>query len=59
MIEGFFDGSVLSFEVPLEEQLDAEQLESLKKYQERKQQRQNHTYTYAQVRWTTILTKCR
>uniref|UniRef100_A0A665TYP7 Palm2 and akap2 fusion n=1 Tax=Echeneis naucrates TaxID=173247 RepID=A0A665TYP7_ECHNA len=36
-------------EVPLEEQLDTEQLESLKKYQERKQQRQNHTYAYTQV----------
>ncbi|GLD55141.1 A-kinase anchor protein 2-like isoform X1 [Lates japonicus] len=35
-------------EVPLEEQLDAEQLESLKKYQERKQQRQNHSYTHTQ-----------
>ncbi|XP_029371715.1 palm2 and akap2 fusion isoform X2 [Echeneis naucrates] len=35
-------------EVPLEEQLDTEQLESLKKYQERKQQRQNHTYAYTQ-----------
>lgn len=41
----------------MEEQLDAEQLESLKKYQERKQQKQNHAYTYAQVRWTTTLTK--
>lgn len=38
-----------SFKVPLEEQLDAEQLESLKKYQERKQQRQNHSYTHTQV----------
>lgn len=38
---------VLSFKVPLEEQLDADQLESLKKYQERKQQKQS--YTYAQV----------
>uniref|UniRef100_A0A8C6SKX4 Palm2 and akap2 fusion n=1 Tax=Neogobius melanostomus TaxID=47308 RepID=A0A8C6SKX4_9GOBI len=36
-------------EVPLEEQLDAEQLESLKKYQERKQQKQTHTYTYTQL----------
>ncbi|XP_053713871.1 A-kinase anchor protein 2 isoform X2 [Synchiropus splendidus] len=35
-------------EVPLEEQLDAEQLESLRKYQERKQQRQSHTYVYGQ-----------
>uniref|UniRef100_A0A3Q3G773 PALM2 and AKAP2 fusion n=1 Tax=Labrus bergylta TaxID=56723 RepID=A0A3Q3G773_9LABR len=35
-------------EVPLEEQLDADQLESLKKYQERKQQKQNYTYPYAQ-----------
>ncbi|XP_040012660.1 A-kinase anchor protein 2 isoform X2 [Xiphias gladius] len=35
-------------EVPLEEQLDTEQLESLRKYQERKQQRQNHSYTYTQ-----------
>ncbi|KAM7393126.1 hypothetical protein PAMA_007987 [Pampus argenteus] len=35
-------------EVPLEEQLDADQLESLKKYQERKQQKQNHTYAYTQ-----------
>uniref|UniRef100_A0AAQ4QBJ5 PALM2 and AKAP2 fusion n=1 Tax=Gasterosteus aculeatus aculeatus TaxID=481459 RepID=A0AAQ4QBJ5_GASAC len=35
-------------EVPLEEQLDSDQLESLKKYQERKQQRQSHTYTYTQ-----------
>lgn len=33
----------------MEEQLDAEQLESLKKYQERKQQRQTPTYTYTQV----------
>lgn len=38
---------VLSFKVPLEEQLDADQLESLKKYQERKQQKQS--YAYAQV----------
>lgn len=38
---------VLSFKVPLEEQLDTDQLESLKKYQERKQQKQS--YTYAQV----------
>uniref|UniRef100_A0A8D3E6X1 PALM2 and AKAP2 fusion n=1 Tax=Scophthalmus maximus TaxID=52904 RepID=A0A8D3E6X1_SCOMX len=35
-------------EVPLEEQLEIEQLESLKKYQERKQQRQNFNYTYTQ-----------
>ncbi|XP_020787287.2 A-kinase anchor protein 2 isoform X1 [Boleophthalmus pectinirostris] len=35
-------------EVPLEEQLEAEQLESLKKYQERKQQRQTHPHTYTQ-----------
>uniref|UniRef100_A0A3Q3L3N1 PALM2 and AKAP2 fusion n=1 Tax=Mastacembelus armatus TaxID=205130 RepID=A0A3Q3L3N1_9TELE len=35
-------------EVPLEEQLEAEQLQSLRKYQERKQQRQTHTYTYTQ-----------
>ncbi|CAL1569835.1 unnamed protein product [Knipowitschia caucasica] len=35
-------------EVPLEEQLDADQLESLKKYQERKQQRQSHPCTYTQ-----------
>ncbi|XP_068191688.1 palm2 and akap2 fusion isoform X2 [Antennarius striatus] len=39
-------------EVPLEEQLDAEQLESLKKYQERKQQRQNHAYAYTQPQLT-------
>lgn len=38
------------FEVPLEEQLDADQLESLKKYQERKQQKQTHVYAYGQVR---------
>uniref|UniRef100_H3D6Q9 PALM2 and AKAP2 fusion n=1 Tax=Tetraodon nigroviridis TaxID=99883 RepID=H3D6Q9_TETNG len=37
-------------EVPLEEQLDAEQLESLKKYQERKQQKQTPVYSYGQVR---------
>ncbi|XP_034403211.1 A-kinase anchor protein 2 [Cyclopterus lumpus] len=35
-------------EVPLEKQLEADQLESLKKYQERKQQKQSHTYTYTQ-----------
>uniref|UniRef100_A0A087XBK3 PALM2 and AKAP2 fusion n=1 Tax=Poecilia formosa TaxID=48698 RepID=A0A087XBK3_POEFO len=35
-------------EVPLEEQLDGDQLESLKKYQERKQRKQNHPYPYAQ-----------
>ncbi|XP_076019779.1 palm2 and akap2 fusion isoform X2 [Genypterus blacodes] len=35
-------------EVPLEEQLDADQLESLKKYQERKQHKQTHPYGYAQ-----------
>lgn len=40
------------FKVPLEEQLDADQLESLKKYQERKQQKQNHAYAYAQVKLT-------
>uniref|UniRef100_A0A8C5HDH6 A-kinase anchor protein 2-like n=1 Tax=Gouania willdenowi TaxID=441366 RepID=A0A8C5HDH6_GOUWI len=32
-------------EVTLEEQLDAEQLESLRKYQERKQNKPNYTYT--------------
>lgn len=42
--------SPLHFKVPLEEQLDAEQLESLKKYQERKQQKQTHVYSYGQVR---------
>lgn len=36
-------------QVPLEEQLDAEQLESLRKYQERKQQKQTHGYPFAQV----------
>lgn len=36
-------------QVPLEEQLDAEQLESLRKYQERKQQKQTHAYPFAQV----------
>ncbi|KAK9532767.1 hypothetical protein VZT92_010135 [Zoarces viviparus] len=35
-------------EVPLEDQLDVDQLESLKKYQERKQQKETHTYTYTQ-----------
>ncbi|KAM4719854.1 palm2 and akap2 fusion isoform 1-T1 [Anableps anableps] len=35
-------------EVPLEEQLDGDQLESLRKYQERKQRKQNHPYPYAQ-----------
>lgn len=35
-------------EIPLEEQLEADKLESLRKYQERKQQRQSHTYTYTQ-----------
>ncbi|XP_068429508.1 palm2 and akap2 fusion isoform X2 [Clinocottus analis] len=35
-------------EVPLENQLEADQLESLKKYQERKQQKQSPTYTYTQ-----------
>uniref|UniRef100_A0A8C2XD91 PALM2 and AKAP2 fusion n=1 Tax=Cyclopterus lumpus TaxID=8103 RepID=A0A8C2XD91_CYCLU len=39
-------------EVPLEKQLEADQLESLKKYQERKQQKQSHTYTYTQVTHT-------
>ncbi|XP_068608679.1 palm2 and akap2 fusion [Brachionichthys hirsutus] len=39
-------------EVPLEEQLDAEQLESLKKYQERKQQRQNYPYAHTQPQVT-------
>ncbi|XP_028318168.1 palm2 and akap2 fusion isoform X2 [Gouania willdenowi] len=36
-------------EVTLEEQLDAEQLESLRKYQERKQNKPNYTYTQPQV----------
>lgn len=36
----------------MEAQLDADQLESLKKYQERKQQRQSHTYAYPQVMHT-------
>ncbi|XP_057674082.1 A-kinase anchor protein 2 isoform X2 [Corythoichthys intestinalis] len=35
-------------EVPLEQQLDPEQLESLRKYQERKTQKQNSTYTFTQ-----------
>ncbi|XP_047228677.1 A-kinase anchor protein 2 isoform X3 [Girardinichthys multiradiatus] len=41
-------------EVPLEEQLDGEQLESLKKYQERKQQKQNHPYAYAELTMVTF-----
>ncbi|XP_061654976.1 PALM2-AKAP2 fusion protein isoform X2 [Phyllopteryx taeniolatus] len=39
-------------EVPLEEQLDPEQLESLRKYQERKTQKQNSTHTYTQPQVT-------
>nr|XP_043867956.1 A-kinase anchor protein 2 isoform X1 [Solea senegalensis] len=39
-------------EVPLEEQLETDQLESLRKYQERKQQKQIHTYTYTQPQVT-------
>ncbi|XP_077354743.1 palm2 and akap2 fusion isoform X2 [Festucalex cinctus] len=39
-------------EVPLEEQLDPEQLESLRKYQERKTQKQNSTYAYTQPQVT-------
>ncbi|XP_078812270.1 palm2 and akap2 fusion isoform X6 [Oryzias latipes] len=35
-------------EVPLEQQLEAEKLESLKKYQERKQQKQSPSYLYTQ-----------
>uniref|UniRef100_A0A3P9IP82 Palm2 and akap2 fusion n=1 Tax=Oryzias latipes TaxID=8090 RepID=A0A3P9IP82_ORYLA len=35
-------------EVPLEQQLEAEKLESLKKYQERKQQKQSPPYLYTQ-----------
>ncbi|XP_051906191.1 uncharacterized protein LOC127590795 isoform X3 [Hippocampus zosterae] len=39
-------------EVPLEEQLDPEQLESLRKYQERKTQKQNSSYSYTQPQVT-------
>ncbi|XP_037120875.1 uncharacterized protein LOC119130969 isoform X2 [Syngnathus acus] len=39
-------------EVPLEEQLDPEQLESLRKYQERKTQKQIPTYSYTQPQVT-------
>uniref|UniRef100_I3J8G3 PALM2 and AKAP2 fusion n=1 Tax=Oreochromis niloticus TaxID=8128 RepID=I3J8G3_ORENI len=46
-------------EIPLEEQLEADKLESLRKYQERKQQRQNHTYAYTQVRHTNTCAKQR
>uniref|UniRef100_A0A1A8MDL9 A-kinase anchor protein 2 n=1 Tax=Nothobranchius pienaari TaxID=704102 RepID=A0A1A8MDL9_9TELE len=35
-------------EVPLEDQLDGEKLESLKKYQERKQKKQIHPYPFTQ-----------
>lgn len=48
-----------SFKIPLEEQLEADKLESLRKYQERKQQRHNHTYAYTQVRHTNTCTKQR
>lgn len=40
---------LLQPKVPLEEQLDSDQLESLRKYQERKQQKQTQAYGFAQV----------
>lgn len=49
LVATIFHWFIHSFKVPLEEQLDAEQLESLRKYEQRKQQRQNHTYAYTQV----------
>lgn len=44
--------AVYLLKVPLEEQLDGDQLESLRKYQERKQRKQNPPYPYAQVKHT-------